>query len=74
MRSSLAGIAGAVDPALHPGDVVVVPAYWIHQMESVWVESGFDQIGKLCFARILPAKVRALEMIFPNDVQVVRKG
>jgi hypothetical protein len=30
-----AGIAGAVDPALHPGDVVV-PAYWIHQMESVW--------------------------------------
>ena len=30
-----AGIAGAVDPALHPGDVVV-PAYWIHQIESDW--------------------------------------
>jgi adenosylhomocysteine nucleosidase len=28
-----AGIAGAVDPALHPGDVVV-PSYWIHQISN----------------------------------------
>lgn len=30
------GIAGAVDPRLRPGDVVV-PAHWIHQMESDWL-------------------------------------
>src|SRR5580704_16922247 len=39
-----AGNAGAVDPALHPGDVVV-PAYWIHQMESVWSNPDSTKSG-----------------------------
>jgi len=68
-----AGIAGAVDPALHPGDVVV-PAYWIHQMESVWSNPDSNKSGSYVLPEFYRPKYGHFEMIFPNDVQVVRKG
>jgi len=68
-----AGIAGAVDPALHPGDVVV-PAYWIHQMESVWSNADSNKSGSYVLPEFYRPKYGHFEMIFPNDVQVVRKG
>jgi adenosylhomocysteine nucleosidase len=68
-----AGIAGAVDPALHPGDVVV-PAYWIHQMESVWSNPDSTKSGSYVLPEFYRPKYGHFEMIFPNDVQVVRKG
>jgi adenosylhomocysteine nucleosidase len=67
------GIAGAVDPALHPGDVVV-PAYWIHQMESVWSNPDSNKSGSYVLPEFYRPKYGHFEMIFPNDVQVVRKG
>jgi adenosylhomocysteine nucleosidase len=68
-----AGIAGAVDPTLHPGDVVV-PAYWIHQMESVWSNPDSTKSGSYVLPEFYRPKYGHFEMIFPNDVQVVRKG
>jgi adenosylhomocysteine nucleosidase len=68
-----AGIAGAVDPALHPGDVVV-PAYWIHQMESVWPNPDLQKSGSYVLPEFYRPKYGHFEMIFPNDVKVVRKG
>ncbi len=68
-----AGIAGGVDPALHPGDVVV-PAYWIHQMESVWSNPDSNKSGGYVLPEFYRPKYGHFEMIFPNDVQVVRKG
>jgi adenosylhomocysteine nucleosidase len=68
-----AGIAGAVDPTLHPGDVVV-PAYWIHQMESVWSNPDSTKSGSYVLPEFYQPKYGHFEMIFPNDVQVVRKG
>src|SRR6201984_1815528 len=68
-----AGIAGAVDPALHPGDVVV-PAYWIHQMESVWSNPDSNKSGSYVLPEFYRPKYGHFEMIFPNDVQGGRKG
>src|SRR6266436_3504017 len=67
------GIAGAVDPALHAGDVVV-PAYWIHQIESVWSNPDSNKSGSYVLPEFYRPKYGHFEMIFPNDVQVVRKG
>jgi adenosylhomocysteine nucleosidase len=67
------GIAGAVDPKLRPGDVVV-PAYWIHQMESNWLNPNLNKPGSYIFPEYYRPKYGHFEMIFPSDVEVVRKG
>jgi adenosylhomocysteine nucleosidase len=68
-----AGIAGAVDPALHPGDVVV-PANWIHQIESDWLNPDLNRSGSYVLPEFYRPKYGHFEMIFPDDVRVVRKG
>src|SRR5258708_40051927 len=68
-----AGIAGAVDPALHPGDIVV-PAYWIHQIESDWLNPDLNKSGSYVLPEFYRPKYGHFEMIFPDDVRVVRKG
>jgi adenosylhomocysteine nucleosidase len=68
-----AGIAGAVDPALHPGDVVV-PSYWIHQIESDWLNPDLNKSGSYVLPEFYRPKYGHFEMIFPDDVPVVRKG
>jgi adenosylhomocysteine nucleosidase len=67
------GIAGAVDPRLHPGDVVV-PAQWIHQIESNWLNPDSNKPGSYVFPEFYRPKYGHFEMIFPSDVEVVRKG
>jgi hypothetical protein len=44
------GIAGAVDPKLQPGDVVV-PAHWIHQIESDWLNPDSNKPGTYVFPK-----------------------
>ncbi len=67
------GIAGAVDPSLHPGDVAV-PAHWIHQIESDWLNPDSHKPGSYVFPQYFRPKYGHFEMIFPSDVEVVRKG
>jgi adenosylhomocysteine nucleosidase len=67
------GIAGAVDPKLNPGDVVV-PAHWIHQIESDWLNPDLNKPGSYVFPQFYRPKYGHFEMIFPSDVAVVRKG
>ncbi len=67
------GIAGAVDPRLHPGDVVV-PAHWIHQLESDWLNPDSNKPGSYVLPGDFHPKYGHFEMIFPSDVEVVRKG
>ena len=67
------GIAGAVDPRLRPGDVVV-PAHWIHQMESNWLNPDLNKPGSYVFPEFYRPKYGHFDMIFPSDVEVVRKG
>jgi adenosylhomocysteine nucleosidase len=67
------GIAGAVDPGLHPGDVVV-PGRWIHQIESNWLNPDSTKPGSYILPEFYRPKYGHFEMIFPSDVEVVRKG
>jgi adenosylhomocysteine nucleosidase len=67
------GIAGAVDPKLKPGDVVV-PALWIHQIESDWLNPDSNKPGTYVFPKDFRPKYGHFDMIFPSDVEVVRKG
>jgi adenosylhomocysteine nucleosidase len=67
------GIAGAVDPGLHPGDVVVA-ARWIHQIESNWLNPDSNKPGHYVLPGFYRPKYGHFEMIFPSDVAVVRKG
>jgi adenosylhomocysteine nucleosidase len=67
------GIAGAVDPKLQPGDVVV-PAHWIHQIESDWLNPDSNKPGTYVFPKDFRPKYGHFDMIFPSDVEVVRKG
>ena len=67
------GIAGAVDPKLKPGDVVV-PAHWIHQIESDWLNPDSNKPGTYVFPEDFRPKYGHFDMIFPSDVEVVRKG
>jgi adenosylhomocysteine nucleosidase len=67
------GIAGAVDPALHPGDVVV-PAHRIHQIESNWLNPDANNPGSYILPGFYRPKYGHFDMIFPSDVEVARKG
>ena len=65
------GIAGGVNPAFGPGDVVV-PAQWRYHAEAVYFnETG---AGKYQLAEWYPHKYPNFGMIHPDDVQVTREG
>ena len=65
------GIAGGVDPAFAPGDVVV-PAQWRYHSEAAY----FNEIapGKFQLPDWYPHKYPNFGMIHPDDVQVIRPG
>ena len=65
------GIAGGVNPAFGPGDVVV-PAQWRYHAEAAYFnETG---AGKYQLADWYPHKYPNFGMIHPDDVQVTRGG
>ena len=65
------GIAGGVNPAFGPGDVII-PAQWRYHAEAVY----FNEIapGKFQLADWYPHKYPNFGMIHPDDVQVIRQG
>ena len=65
------GIAGGVDPAFAPGDVVV-PAQWRYHSEAVYFNETAP--GKFRLADWYPHKYPNFGMIHPDDVQVIRPG
>ena len=67
------GIAGGVNPKLHPGDVIV-PAEWIHQMESIWANPDPSHPGEHILPTWWKPKYGNFYEIYPNDVEVVREG
>ncbi len=67
------GIAGAVDPALRPGDVVV-PDRWIHQTESVWANPAPGTKQGYALPKIFRPRHGHYGMIWFDDVWVTRSG
>jgi adenosylhomocysteine nucleosidase len=67
------GIAGGINPQLHPGDVIV-PAEWIHQMESIWANPDPEHPGQHILPTWWTPKYGNYHEIYPNDVSVVRDG
>jgi adenosylhomocysteine nucleosidase len=67
------GIAGGINPNLHPGDVIV-PSEWIHQMESVWANPDPQNPDKHILPTWWTPKYGNFHDIYPNDVEVVRDG
>ena len=65
------GIAGGIDPAFHPGDVVI-PAQWAYHGETAYFnETG---PGKFALAGWYQQKGKNFGMIFPDHVTVKRAG
>lgn len=65
------GIAGGINPAYRPGDVVV-PANWHYHSEAAYFnETGPGQFALAGFFR---QKYKNFGMIFPDDVTVIREG
>jgi adenosylhomocysteine nucleosidase len=65
------GIAGGIDPAFSPGDVVV-PARWAYHSEAAYVnETGPGQFALPGYFR---QKYANFGMIFPDEVTVKRDG
>lgn len=65
------GIAGGIDPAYAPGDVVV-PARWHYHSEAAYFnETG---PGQFALAGYFKQKYKNFGMIFPDDVTVIREG
>jgi len=67
------GIAGGINPQLHPGDVIV-PADWIHQMDSVWANPDPNHPGQHILPTWFTPKYGNFHEIYPNDVSVIRDG
>ncbi len=67
------GIAGGINPNLHPGDVII-PAEWIHQMESIWANPDPEHPDKHILPTWWTPKYGHYYEIYPNDVSVVREG
>jgi adenosylhomocysteine nucleosidase len=67
------GIAGGINPHLHPGDVII-PAEWIHQMESIWANPDPERPGQHILPTWWTPKYGNYHDIYPNDVTVVREG
>ena len=65
------GIAGGVDPDLHPGDVVI-PARWHYHSEAVYVNETAP--GQFALPGFFAQKYLNFGMIFPEDVTVRREG
>ncbi len=66
------GIAGGINPELHPGDVIV-PASWIHQMESMWVNANPSKPGEHVLPPWFTPKYGNYHGMFPMDVEVLRE-
>jgi adenosylhomocysteine nucleosidase len=67
------GIAGGLDPAFQPGDVVI-PVKWIHQAEAAWLNPNSDHPGSYVIPEYFHPRYPNFGNIFPDDVWVVRKG
>ena len=65
------GIAGGVNPAFGPGDVIV-PAQWRYHAEAVYFNETAP--GKFQLADWYPNRYPNFGMIHPDDVQVIRQG
>ena len=65
------GIAGGVNPAFHPGDVII-PARWRYHAEAAYFTE--TEPGKFRLADWYPHKYPNFGMIHPDDVQVIREG
>lgn len=65
------GIAGGVNPAYSPGDVVV-PAQWSYHSEAAYFNETAP--GKYNLPGWYPAKYPNFGMMFPDEVQVIREG
>ena len=65
------GIAGGVNPAFAPGDVVV-PAQWRYHGETVYLNETSP--GKYDVPGWYPHQYPNFGMIHPDDVQVTREG
>jgi adenosylhomocysteine nucleosidase len=67
------GIAGGLDPAIQPGDVVI-PMKWIHQGEAAWLNPDSEHPGSYVIPEYFHPRYPNFGNIFPDDVWVVRKG
>ncbi len=65
------GIAGGIDPAYSPGDVVV-PAKWHYHSEAAYFNETAP--GTFNLAGYFKQKYKNFGMIFPDDVTVIREG
>ena len=65
------GIAGGIDPDLHPGDVVV-PARWHYHAETFYLNETTP--GQYALPGFFKQKYLNFGMIFPDDVTVKREG
>ena len=65
------GIAGGVNPAFGPGDVIV-PAQWRYHAEAAYFNETAP--GKFRLADWYPHKYPNFGMIHPDDVQAIREG
>ena len=65
------GIAGGIDPAFHPGDVVV-PARWHYHSETAYFNES--RPGEYALADYFKPHYKNFGMIFPDDVWVKRDG
>ena len=65
------GIAGGIDPDLHPGDVVV-PARWHYHAEAFYLNETAP--GRYALPSFFKGKYLKFGMIYPEDVTVRREG
>lgn len=65
------GIAGGINPQLHPGDVTI-PANWYYHAEAAYFNQKSD--GTYEIASYFKPKYPNFGMIFPDDVTVIREG
>ena len=65
------GIAGGINPAYNPGDVVV-PARWHYHSEAAYFNETAP--GQFALAGFFREKYKNFGMIFPDDVTVIREG
>jgi adenosylhomocysteine nucleosidase len=65
------GIAGGIDPAFSPGDVVV-PALWAYHAEAAYFNETAP--GQFAIAGYFRQKYANFGMIFPDEVTVRRDG
>ena len=65
------GIAGGIDPAYSPGDVVV-PARWHYHSETAYFNETSP--GQYALADYFKQRYKNYGMIFPDDVWVIRDG